>query len=286
MNRVRTAVISSIACAAVLAALPGGVLAAKHKPAKQKPAQTTTGTTGTKTTNGKNVLYGTLQSISSTSATVSGAAAGTMTLGANTRFVAHSYAAAAAGIKVNQQVAILGRNGTAAVVEYDTKAFAVGATVIQGTLSLSGTTLTVTPAGGTAVTVTTNSQTRYVVNGATTTTAPSLPANTSGRVQVVRYTDGTSVARVVAVGAAAPSTRARTVVLWGTVAAASAGETSLTVTTPSGSVTVGVTSSTKFRVNGQAVAAAPAFAANQQVQVIARQNADGSYTALLVSTRS
>lgn len=150
-----------------------------------------------------------------------------------------------------------------------------------GTLSSisAGSATIATPNNG-SLTVTLASQATY--------TARSQAAATAGLktgVQVAAYgssVNGVATARSLDYDAS-PFV-AVTLRYTGTVASSSA--SALTLTTSNGSVTVQLTSATRYQVNGATSSTAPAFNTGQQVRVSAAQYTDGSLVAQLVTIPS
>ncbi len=141
------------------------------------------------------VGYGTLTTISANSITA--------TLDPQATYTARSQAAAVAGLKSGNHVALRGRsvNGVVTVraVDFDTTAFAAAILRYTGTVSSStANSLTIT-AGGQTVTVQLNADTQYVVNGSLTSTRPTFAANQRVRVEAAQMTNGNLVARIVSV---------------------------------------------------------------------------------------
>jgi hypothetical protein len=211
MSRFTTLLGTSVACAALAVAIPGGVLAAKGgngaakhaaRAALQAPKPKRGNAAG-------NVAFGTLSGLSSTSATITtpGNTPVTVTIAAGTRFVANSFAAATAGLKNGEQVvaSVAFNNGVtrARSIIYDTAAFNLpGQIRVTGTISSTGSgSFVLKLASGQTLTVTTNAQTRYVVGGKLATAAPALSANQTVQVLGQLRTDGTFVARAVGVAA-------------------------------------------------------------------------------------
>jgi hypothetical protein len=153
-------------------------------------------------------VFGTLSAISATSVTVATPSntSVTATLDAQATYTARSQAAAVAGLKTGDQVAVRGSsvNGTTTArgLDYDTKPFAATAVRYTGTVSSStGNSLSLTTASGQAVTVQLTSTTTYVVNGAKASSRPTFSANQQVRVSVAQMTDGSLVAQSVSVTA-------------------------------------------------------------------------------------
>lgn len=194
MHRFKTLLGTSILGTALLGAGVTGVLAAKG------PGHHGAGPNR----GGGLIAYGTLGALSGTSATVNAPNNSnvTVTLNANGAFTARSLAAATAGLKTGDQVAVHGSsvNGaaTASALEYDTKPFVAATVRYTGTVSSSSTTsLTLTTASGTSVTVQLTSATRYGANGATSATAPAFTSGQQVQVLAAQYTDGSLVAQLV-----------------------------------------------------------------------------------------
>jgi hypothetical protein len=293
MTRIRTLTVSSALCAALLV-IPASTMAASAagKATLQKAAKKAKQTKAAKAAAKQSVVYGTLETLTDTSATVtppSGAAV-TATLRAGTRYVGHTQAAAKAGLKTGEQVELLGRysNGfIASAVVYDTTPFALpGAATLAGKFSsLANNTLTLTTAAGQTASVQITSQTRFVVNGKKQAAAPSFTANEQVRVAASRLTDGTVAARIVASGKLAKAA-AKAVRLAGAITGAPTA-TGFTVTTKAGkTVNVTIDANTKFRVNGQPAATAPTFATGQQVTVAGQRQTDGTVLAKTIATKT
>jgi hypothetical protein len=208
MSRFTMTAGAAIAAAALLSTGATGVFAAKGTAAHA--AKAAKGGKGVATRVGAGmVAYGTLTTLNAGSAVVATPSNGslTVTLAAGATYTARSQAAATAGLKTGDQVALRGTsvNGavTARAVIYDTTPFAIGAAALTGTVASSTpTSLSVTTAAGKSVTVQLTGTTRYRVGGKAAASAPTFTANE--RVQVVAQllTDGTVVARVVATKAA------------------------------------------------------------------------------------
>ena len=154
------------------------------------------------------VGYGTLTTISANSITVAtpGNTSLTATLDPQATYTARSQAAAVAGLKSGNHVALRGRsvNGVVTVraVDFDATAFAAAILRYTGTVSSStANSLTIT-AGGQTVTVQLNADTQYVVNGSLTSTRPTFAANQRVRVEAAQMTNGNLVARIVSVATA------------------------------------------------------------------------------------
>lgn len=233
------------------------------------------------------VIYGTIQSLSGSTATILSPTGVTtsVSLGARTRFTAEDLHAALTGLRVGEQAAVRGivsNTGTltASILLYGTSTFGLPA-VASGTLA--GSTqqlLTVNEPNGQVLSLPVNSQTTYFLNGKRTSVPSSLPVGDTVKVRYAILTNGSLVARQVHVVAPGLST-ARIV---GTVAAVSG--TSLTLTTTSGTVTVQLKPSTRFVVDGARLAARPTFTTGQQVSITALKTMQGRYIARIVFSLS
>jgi hypothetical protein len=133
---------------------------------------------------------------------------------------------------------------------------------------------------GTTVTVMYNGQTRFLVNGQASTTAPTFTQNEAIVVSGVKNADGTVTARGIAVGARPAGT---TVIRVGTVAAVGTGTLTIGGLKGKASHVVTLTGQTLYIVQHQATNTAPTFTTGQHVLVIASKNADGSWTARVVA---
>lgn len=228
MTRFKTIALVLIVGATLTAVVPGAALAAKTS---KSPTASATGTracasahtalaraacrlsrSGKKTLR-RPLLFGTLSTLSATSAVitappVSGSTTGashTATLAKNTVYTARSQAAAIAGIKTGDAVAVYGYYSNGAVarsIVYDTAPFALaGVRLVSGKLASAPTSgaFTLTLASGKSITIQTSSATIYVVKGKRATTAPALAAGQAARALVQEMTNGTYVARIVAI---------------------------------------------------------------------------------------
>lgn len=174
--------------------------------------------------------------------------------------------------KHGPQAHATGKAGTANIVR-------VSGTLVNPTAGAPA--LTITTKSGTGVTVQLSNATVYVVNGTKSTTAPAFTNGEVVHVVAVKQSDGSLVARTVAVGTAP---KANLVRITGTLSNPTAGATSLTITPKSGAtVTVQLDSKTVYIVNGQKAQAAPAFTNGEAVRVVAVKAANGTLTARTVA---
>jgi hypothetical protein len=285
MNGIKGTAAGLAICAAVVAATPLATQAAQaHKGVKPQK----TSTTAKAQKNSISILLGSLQALSATSATVTrGTTSTTVALSANTRYVAHSQAAAIGGLKQGEQVAVIVRTGKtgpeAAQLIYDTVPFGV-AQRYSGTVAAStSTSLTLNLTATTSVTLQLNASTRYRVNGVSVTTAPGFLANAAVTVEAEYLTTGATVARLVAIGTAP---KAADVARVNGKLAGISGNT-LTVTLKGGTtVSVTLTPTTLFYVNNALVTTLPALTSTATVQVRATRATDGTLTALTVKVRA
>lgn len=295
----KKAVAGLMAGSLLMAAVPGVTFAKGHGQANGKAAQGAKANKGTKTAQGtkatqagrvgRNVVLGTLTSFNETSATIttpSGTTA-TVALAAGTRYVAHRQAAAIAGLKTGEQVAVStvtkGTTTQAAVLEFDTAPFGVSVRFAGTASSSTSTSLTVAIAGGGTVTVQLNGSTTYRVNGTKATSLPATVQNQPVVVDAQAMTNGGIVARTVAIGQSAA--RSQRVIVRGTIASFTNTSLSITVQQGAAPVVVQLATTTRYIVKGTAATSAPAFAANQQVVVLATRQADGTLVANTVSIR-
>lgn len=168
-------------------------------------------------------------------------------------------------------------NGIAATtVQYSTTAPTGGAhrghagNYAIGTVNLSktnATTLVLTTRGGQSVSFTLNSATKYVVNGATSTTAPTF---TNGESVAVQYIVNATTKAMTATTVVAPATRAAHAGnhATGTVDLSKTNGTTLVITTKAGkSLSFTLNSATKYIVNGAVATTAPTFTNGETVAV-------------------
>jgi hypothetical protein len=194
MHRFKTLIGPSLLGAALLGAGVTGVLAAKGPGGPGAGASRGGGSGGL-------IAFGTLGALTGTGATITtpGNTSVSVTLPATGAFTARSLAAATAGLKTGDQVAVRGTsvNGTntASGLEYDTTAFVAATIRYTGTVSAAtATSLTVTTTGGSSVTVQLDPSTRYGAAGAA---APTFASGQQVQVLAAQYTDGRLVAQQV-----------------------------------------------------------------------------------------
>jgi hypothetical protein len=272
MNRKSTTVASAVLGVATIAALPAGAFAAHQSAAAAAITRATKQLQ--KQANGRAIVFGTLTATGTNSATVNTPHNGsiTVTLAPKARLVGRSQAAATQGYKSGEQVLVSGvyHNGfVGSNVAYDSAAFPIPViSRVAGTVSTSSAqSVTVAQPGGKSTEFLVNSVTRYFVNGAAAKTAPALTANEKIIVLGQEQTDGSFLARIVAVGALQGKKQAA-VRSAGTITAVAADNASFTLILKSGkTATVTVSAATKFRVKGLPVTAAPTLVANDQVVV-------------------
>ncbi len=142
---------------------------------------------------------------------------------------------------------------------------------VHGKIATVGTeSLGVTVKGGTTVTVDFTSSTRFRYNGQPASTAPAFSAGEILSAVGRTNADGSVAAKRLGV--------INRLGIAGKVAQVGTG--TLTITSKSGaSVTVSLTSKTRYLVNGALSATAPTFTTGEKIRVLALKNADGSLTA-------
>ena len=294
MTSLKTLAISSVACAALLASLPGGALAAKrHSTTSHATKPKATKTHQTTVANGVRI-HGVVKSLAGSSLTITlkNGTTATVTLnGSTVYYVNGAKAAARPTFTTNERVHVLAQKQSdgsyvalAVAVGHGAKHARNGGLVAGTVKSFAAGSLTILRKDGSTVTVTLNGQTKYVVNGAVAAAPPAFSNGEAVRVRVQKQADGSLVALAVATGTFTKPvhTGAR---IGGTVSGSTA--TSLTVTLKNGSsVTVTLNGNTKYIVNGAQNASPPAFSKGQQVRVLAQKQSDGSYLALVVSVRT
>jgi hypothetical protein len=279
MNRTAAALAAG---AALLIAVPGASFAAGHA-----------GLAGKNTQQAKPqaaLLLGTLGTLTTAGAVinVSGGSPTPLSVGNYTRYIGHTQAAAIAGLRTGEQVAVrtlTSSAGTRAVsIEFDTAPFGLSSHIV-GTITggTVGSSLSITPASGTPVTVQLTGSTKYLVNGSKVNGLTSIPANQQAVVSFLRMTTGGTVATTVVIGQA--PAKAQRVVVRGRVASFQGNVLSITVKRGTTPVQVQITTSTKFIVGGKLVTAVPALAQNQLIVILATRQSDGSLVADTVGLR-
>lgn len=280
MRRTNMTVAGLVAGGALLLALPGASLASGHTNAATKTAHQATAQRG--------LLLGSLGSLTASSAVVNiaGGSPTTVSVGAYTRYIAHTQAAAIAGLKSGEQVAVRTVTTAAGVkagaIEYDTVAFGVPARVV-GTITggTPGSTLTITPASGAPVTVQLNTSTKYVVNGTRVSGLTSIPTNQVAMVSALQMTTGGTVASTVSIGQA--PAKGQRVVVRGTVASIAGNVITVTVKKNATPVQVQLAPTTSYIVGGKMAPAAPSFTTKERIVIVATRQSDGSLVATTVA---
>ena len=279
MMGMKKSTVGLIAGAAVLIALSGASLTAgqAHAAGKTPP-------THVKPQNG--LVLGSLTAFSTTSVSITpaGGTSTTLPVGSYTRYMAHSQAAAAVGLKVGEQVAAFtttdARGFRLRILQYDTVAFGIPVELTGTITSGTPTSLTIKTGDGSTVTVQLNGATHLRVNGVRATGLLAAPANQQVKVSGLQMTSGGIVARNVDIGGKPAG--AQHVHVNGQVANSSGTTLSITVHKNSAPVLVQLTSATTYVVNGKLTTTAPTFTANQRVTVIATRQSDGSIVAVTV----
>jgi hypothetical protein len=233
------------------------------------------------------IVFGTVASTSTSGATIQTPSGGNVAISftSKTHFKARSAEGTTAGFKAGDDVYAVGQyiNGfTASNVQYDVTPFAVPLPVqYKGTLaSTSGGTLKITTKSGQSVTVATGSTTKFTINGQKSTTLPTIPSGLTLTVQAQTLTDGTLRAKNV-VGGVNP----KKIHVGGTIASVAQGSFVLNRNNGQTS-TVTITTSTQFRVNGQAQSAAPTLSAGQKVAVTGTHVGSGPITATIINLQT
>jgi len=272
VNRFKLAGLTLVASGALLASSPAAIHAAGGK---------ASGTGGARA--GLATVRGTVASFTATSVTVAPKSGADVVVDftATTKFrVNGAPSTSAPTFTAGEPVGAAGTKNadgsiTAKLVVAGTNPNKANRVRVAGTVSASASgSLTITPKTGSAVTVTLDAKTRYIVNGVASSTAPTFTNGEKVLVGAIKNSDGSLTARVVATGVRNPNA----VRLIGTISAV--GSSSLTLTGKNGqSATVALTSSTKYRVNGQVSSTAPTFTVGEKAVVAATKNSDGSLTA-------
>jgi frataxin-like iron-binding protein CyaY len=278
MSLIKTRVLPAVAGVALLATGVTGVFAQSAPP--------TSGTTPAAHAKNPNrvVISGTLASSGNGTLTITTkTGAVTVQVNATTRYVVNGQKAAAAPtFTANEKIRVIAlkqADGSLVASVVATGTAARQERGVAGTVASStDTTLTITPKTGAPVTVTLTANTRYVVNGQKAAARPTFTQGERVRVLVQKTASGALEARTVAVGAISRQIR-----IGGTVTGFSGDK--LTVTTRAGKTfTVQLTAQTRYVVDGKKATAAPTFALNSSVFVLARKDASGNYVAVAVST--